>query len=108
MHWSRSETTFETAAGLFDGLLDLDPAKPIFLDEIALSTKMSRPRGRSQCGERCRSAVAHGHWKTTTFTGALRLSGMTAPMVLDGPMTGVAFLAYAVGILHRIQALAWT
>ncbi len=28
------------------------------------------------------------HWKTTTFVSALRLSGMTAPMVLDGPMTG--------------------
>ena len=31
--------------------------------------------------------------KTTTFTGALRLSGMTAPMVLDGAMIGEAFLA---------------
>jgi hypothetical protein len=32
--------------------------------------------------------------KTTTFTGALRRSGMTAPMMLDGPMNGAAFLAY--------------
>ena len=38
--------------------------------------------------------VPHGHWKTTTFVGALRLSGMTAPMVLDGAMHGAAFLAY--------------
>ena len=45
-------------------------------------------------GERCRAAVPHGHWKTTTFTGALRLGGMTAPMVLDGPMNGAAFQAY--------------
>ncbi len=35
----------------------------------------------------------HGHWKITTFTGGLRLTGMTAPMVLDGAMNGVAFLA---------------
>ncbi len=28
------------------------------------------------------------------MTGALRLTGMTAPMVLDGTMNGVAFLAY--------------
>jgi transposase len=34
------------------------------------------------------------HWKTTTFTGALRLSGLTAPMVIDGPMNGDAFQAY--------------
>ncbi len=38
--------------------------------------------------------MSRGHWKTTTFTGALRLTGMTAPTVLDGAMNGVAFLAY--------------
>ena len=31
--------------------------------------------------------------------GALRLSGMTAPMVLDGPMTGAWFLAYVQQVL---------
>jgi transposase len=55
---------------------------------------MARMRGRSPRGERCVAAIPHGHWKTTTFTGALRLSGMTAPMVLDGPMNGAAFKAY--------------
>ena len=34
-----------------------------------------------------------------TFTGALRLSGMTAPMVLDGPMNGAAFQAYIEQVL---------
>jgi transposase len=43
--------------------------------------------------------VPHGHWKTTTFIGGLRLSGMTAPMVLDRPMTGGWFLAYVEQIL---------
>ena len=28
-------------------------------------------RGRAPRGERCRAAIPHGHWKTTTFTGAL-------------------------------------
>lgn len=55
---------------------------------------MARLRGRSPRGERCRAGVPHGHWKTTTFTAALHLSGLTAPMVLDGPMTGPAFVAY--------------
>lgn len=36
---------------------------------------------------------------TTTFTGALRLSGMTAPMVLDGPMNADAFEAYVEQVL---------
>ena len=45
------------------------------------------------------AAGPHGHWKTTTFTGALRLGGMTAPMVLDGPMNGEAFQAYLEQVL---------
>jgi transposase len=48
---------------------------------------------------RCRSPIPHGHWKTTTFTGALRLTGMTAPMVLDGPMTGEWFVGYVEQVL---------
>ena len=35
----------------------------------------------------------------TTFTAGLRLSGMTAPMVLDGAMNGTAFLAYIEQVL---------
>lgn len=83
----------------FDDQLDLDPAKLVFIDETNLSTKMARHYGRAPRGERCRSGVPHGHWKTTTFTGALRLTGMTAPMVLDGPMNGVAFRAYVEQVL---------
>ena len=60
---------------------------------------MARRYGRARRGERCVAAVPHGHWHTTTFTGALRLSGMTAPMVLDGPMNRDAFLAYVEQIL---------
>jgi len=78
----------------FDAQPDLDPARLIFIDETGASTKMARLRGRAPRGQRCRAAVPHGHWKTTTFVGALRLGGMTAPMVLDGPMNGPAFLAY--------------
>ena len=78
----------------FDSQLDLDPAKLVYIDETGLNTKMARLRGRSLKGERCRAGVPHGHWKTTTFTGALRLTGMTAPMVLDGAMNGAPFLAY--------------
>ena len=60
---------------------------------------MARMYGRALRGERCVGAIPHGHWKTTTFTGALRLTGMTAPMTLDGPMTGDAFLAYIEQVL---------
>jgi transposase len=60
---------------------------------------MARRHGRAPRGERLRAAIPHGHWKTTTFVGALRLSGMTAPMVLDGPMTGAWFLGYVEQVL---------
>lgn len=53
-------------------------------------TKVARLRGIALQGERCRAAVPHEHWKTTIFTKALRLDGVTAPMVLDGPMNRVA------------------
>jgi transposase len=73
---------------------DLDPQRLIFIDESGLSTKMARLRGWAPRGQRCRAAVPHGHWKTTTFVGGLSLSGLCAPMVLDGPMDGEAFLAW--------------
>ena len=68
---------------------------------------MARRHGRSPRGQRLRMGVPHGRWKTTTpvqaggrlFVGALRLTGMTAPMVLDRAMTGAWFLAYVEQVL---------
>lgn len=60
---------------------------------------MARLYGRSKRGQRCRAAVPHGHWLTTTFTAALRCTALTAPMTLDGPMNAVAFLAYVEQVL---------
>jgi transposase len=78
---------------------ELDPARLVFIDETGASTKMARLYGRSRRGTRCIASVPHGHWKTTTFVGALRQDGMTAPMVLDGAMDGAAFLAYVEQVL---------
>ena len=71
----------------------------MFIDETAASTKMARLHGRAPRGQRLRASLPHGHWKTTTFIGALRLAGMTAPMVLDGPMTAEWFIAYVEQVL---------
>ena len=72
---------------------DLDPTKLVFLDETGATTKMSRLRGRAPRGDRCRAALPHGHWKTTTLVAGLRLDGLTAPMVIDGAMNGVKRLS---------------
>ena len=63
-------------------------------DSEGASTKMARRYGRAPRGERLRMAVPHGHWMTTRFVGELRLSGMIAPLVIDGPMTGTWFEAW--------------
>ena len=83
----------------FEARPALDPEKLIFIDETGASTKMARLRGRAKRGERCRAAVPHGHWKTTTFTAGLRLASLSAPMLLDGPMDGDAFRAYVTQVL---------
>lgn len=43
--------------------------------------------------------MPHGHGKTTTFVAALGVRGMTAPMVVDGAMTGDLFVAYVEQVL---------
>lgn len=67
----------------------------MFIDETWTKTNMTRSCGRAPRGERLIDHVPLGHWKTTTFVGALRQTGLTAPLVLDGPINGDAFVAYA-------------
>jgi transposase len=73
---------------------DFEPERLVFIDETWAKTNMTRPRGRSLRGTRLVAAVPHGHWKTTTFLAALRTSGLTAPLVVDGAINGEVFLAY--------------
>jgi len=60
---------------------------------------MARLRGRAPKGQRLRAGIPKGHWKTTTFVAGLRLTGMMAPFVVDGPMNRSAFLAYVSRVL---------
>ncbi len=77
----------------------LKPERLVFVDETGAKTNMARLRGRSQRGRRLHAAVPWGHWKTTTFVAGLRLGGLTAPMLLEGAMNGVAFKAYVEQVL---------
>jgi len=60
---------------------------------------MARRYGRAPQGARLRAGIPHGHWKTTTFVAGLRLTGIVAPMVLDGPINGRSFQAYVDQVL---------
>jgi transposase len=73
----------------------MDPERFVFIDETATTTNMTRRYGRCPSNQRLVAKAPHGHWKTTTFVAGLRKSGITAPLVLDGPMTGSIFRAYA-------------
>ncbi len=66
----------------------------VFIDETAVTTKMTRLYGRAPIGERLIAKIPHGHWKTLTLVAALRVDGITAPYVIDGAMDGQSFLAY--------------
>jgi transposase len=77
----------------------MDPSRFVFLDETGASTNMVRRYGWGPKGERLVATAPHGHWRTTTFVAGLRASGVIAPFVLDGPMTGEAFRAYVAQVL---------
>ena len=89
----------EAREAWFEGQLDLDPGRVVFLDETATATNMERRYGRAPRGERCRVAVPHGHYKTTTVTAALRASGPFAVHLMDGATNGQRFLSYVTDTL---------
>jgi transposase len=71
-----------------------DPARLVFIDETAVTTKMVRLYGRSPRGVELIGRAPFGKWQTITFVAALRHNKMTAPMVIDGAMNAETFLAY--------------
>jgi transposase len=66
----------------------------VFLDETGADTKLARRYGWGPKSARVVSDVPCGHWRTTTFVAALRTTGLTAPLVVDGAMNSEIFLAY--------------
>lgn len=77
----------------------MDGERFVFIDETSATTAMTRLSGWGPKGERLVDAAPQGHWKTTTFVAGLRASGIIAPFVLDGPMTGDAFRLYVEQVL---------
>jgi transposase len=77
----------------------LDPERLKFVDETWAATNLARKYGRAPVGERLVCPVPFGHWQTTTFVAALGVIGMTAPLVIDGAMTGDLFEAYVGQVL---------
>lgn len=66
----------------------------VFIDETATTTKMTRLRGRALHGQRLKGRAPFGHWKTQTFIAGLRCDALTAPWIIDRPMTKEIFEVY--------------
>ena len=77
----------------------IDPARYVFLDESGVATDLLRLYGRSPRGTRLVDRAPFGHWQTHTILAALRIDGLTAPGIFDGPIDKPCFLAYVEQIL---------
>jgi transposase len=78
---------------------DIDPQRLVFIDETWVKTNMAPLRGWGPRGQRLEARVPHGHWKTLTFIGALRIDRVDAPWVIDGPINGELFTLYVKSVL---------
>ena len=77
----------------------------MFIDECGVATDLIRRYGRSPRGTRLRDHTPCSHWEVHTVVAALRLEGLHAAAVFDGPIDSPTFLAYVeqvlVPTLHR-------
>jgi len=82
-----------------DGLPLHDAGQYVFLDECGVTTDLLRRYGRSPRGTRLHDHTPCSHWETQTVIAALRVEGVSAPAVFDGPIDAVSFRAYVEQVL---------
>ncbi len=76
-----------------------DVRQYIFLDECGVTTDLLRRYGRSPRGTRLRDHTPCSHWQTHTVVVGLRIGGLDAAAVFDGPIDNPTFLAYVEQVL---------
>src|SRR5687767_4656698 len=76
-----------------------DADRYVFIDESGVTTDLLRRYGRSPRGVRLRDCTPCGHWQTHTVVAALRVDGVSATAVFDGPIDNPTFLAYVEQVL---------
>jgi transposase len=76
-----------------------DMRQYVFLDECGVTTDLLRRYGRSPRGERLHDHTPCSHWQAHTIIAALRLEGVSAPAVFDGPIDSPSFQAYVEQVL---------
>jgi transposase len=81
-----------------EAIAGIDADRLVFVDESGAKTSMTRTYGRAPVGERVQGAVP-GRWDSVTLICALRLSGVTAPVVFQGATDTPAFQSYVEQVL---------
>ena len=71
----------------------------VFLDECGVATDLLRRYGRSRRGTRLYDHTPCSQWQVHTVVAGLRLDGLTAPAVFDGPIDTHTFRAYVEQVL---------
>lgn len=77
----------------------LDPWRLVFIDETGITTDLLRRYGRAPRGVRVDDHAPYGRWHSSTLVAAVRLEGLTAPCVIDGPVDHDVFAAYVGQVL---------
>ena len=70
------------------------PERLIFVDESGFNTSMTRGYARAPSDRRAIGVVPRNHGKNYTLICALGSAGPLAPLIMDGPVTGVSFEYY--------------
>lgn len=70
-----------------------------FLDEAGSNLAMTRLYGRAAKGERVIEAVPQNYGENITMLAALSVSGIQAPMTINGAVDGIVFKVYVEKVL---------
>jgi len=94
-----SERDAVKRAAWWDETLTLPLADLVFLDETGTNTAMTPRYGRAPSGIRATGSAPRNHGPNVTLVTTVSLAGLGPPMVIDAPMTTLAFETYVAQVL---------
>jgi transposase len=77
----------------------LDPDRLVFIDESGANITLVPRYGRAPKGARCPGSQPRGHYRHLTLFASLSLTGMEAPMIMEGAADRLSFQAYIEQVL---------
>jgi transposase len=78
---------------------NIDPKRLVFIDESGANITLVPRYGRAPKGHRCYGSQPRGHYRHLTLFASLSLTGMEAPMILEGAADREAFRTYVERVL---------